>query len=104
LCSEFSVSLPDLSDLYQDAINHSGISPLFDTYLPLIAGEKKDTPEIGDAVLIRIHDRPVHIATYIGDNHIINILRNVGSFIQSLHSADLAGRIEGFYHVASYNR
>lgn len=93
------VRLPLLDGNYTNALNAGTTRPLFDFYMPLILGKRKDEPDTADAVVILVRGQPTHLAVYAGDGYILHTTVHTGSVLQRLSDRDLAGRIEGFYGV-----
>lgn len=91
--------MPLLSDMYEDALNMQQTSPLVTSLRPMLAGEKKLTPEPLDLAVILNRGLPTHLAVYAGGGYILHTIRSVGTVLQRISDRDLANRIEGFYGI-----
>jgi len=99
LRNEYGVDLPELSDNYADALNVSETERLFSENLPVLAGEKIDTPEEKAVVVITEHGISAHIGIVAGGGYILHTGVKTGSVCQRETHPGLRGRIEGYYHV-----
>ena len=97
--NEFDTELPRLLSDYKNACNVKETKEIFKINKPLIAGEKLDTPEIGDVVLLNYRGLPSHIGIYAGDGFILHTTEKSGSVLQKLDSTEIKGRVEGYYRV-----
>lgn len=91
--------LPDLHDLYQNALDTDVTSPIIRRYLPLLTGHRKENPQEKDAVLMLVKGHPTHIAMFVGDNYILHTTEKTGSVLQRLSDPEIQGRIEGYYAI-----
>ncbi len=97
--NHYGKNLPLLSGAYKDANNCSETEKLFDIHRPLIAGVKTTEPSPGCGVILRYQGHPLHIGTYVGGGWILHTLNNSSSFLERTDSANMKGRIEGYYIV-----
>jgi cell wall-associated NlpC family hydrolase len=100
LANEFNVALPELSNDYRNALNIREIAGLFEKNMPVLLASRQDAPEEKTLAVIREQGRLCHIGIYAGDGYILHTTAETGSACQRISHPDLAGRIEGYYHVS----
>ena len=49
---QFDATLPDLRDLYKNALDTNETAPLYQKYAPLLRGDKSNCPKPGDVAVI----------------------------------------------------
>lgn len=96
--NEFGIVLPDFWD-YMSAEDSKRIMELIEENKPLIAGEPKDIPDIGDIVLYKFQGYVSHVAVYVGEGRILHVMRNSNSCCVPIDHGRLKGRIAGFYGI-----
>jgi len=98
LNNEFGKNLPDFWD-YTSADDGTSVQEILLDNKPLIASEKKESPEIGDVVLFRFHGYTSHMGVYVGNNMILHVIKNIDSCCVPIDQGMLKGRIEGYYGI-----
>lgn len=96
---EFNTTLPDLRDLYINALDTNETAPLYKKYAPLLRGDKTACPKSGDAAVMLERGLPTHLGIYAGGGYILHATRHLGTVLQRTTSPDLKGRVEGYYAV-----
>jgi hypothetical protein len=97
--AEYGVTLPELSDDYENALNIRETSRLFEKNVPVLAAERLRGPEERAVAVITERGHPCHLVVYAGDGFILHTKAVTGSICQRLSHPDLQGRIEGYYRV-----
>jgi cell wall-associated NlpC family hydrolase len=97
---QFGDKLPLLSNDYRNADNLAETEKLLREQRPLLAGKRVNTPEAGDVCVLKFHGHPSHLGICAGGGWILHTLKNFDSVLQRINEAAIAGRIEGWYHVA----
>ena len=98
LAEHFGKHLPTL-DFYSDALDGSQTGPVVDRYRPLLAGTRVDTPEPGDAVVLRFRGRHTHIGVVPAPGYIMHTDSPTGVVCERVDSPRIRGRVEGYYRV-----
>ncbi len=96
---QFDAILPDLRDLYQNALDTNETAPIYKKYAPLLRGEKMERPKPGDAAVILERGLPTHLGIYAGGGFILHVTRHFGTILQRTTNPNLKGRVEGYYAV-----
>ena len=99
LCNEYNIELPILIGGYTDALRIEETKKLFLENIPILCGDKINTPEEKAVVLMRMNGRLCHVGLYAGDGYIIHSRHNLGAVCERLSSPQLAGCVEGWYRV-----
>lgn len=99
LLNEYSITLPELSNDYENALNLRETSRLFSQQLPVLTAEKIPAPEEKAVVIITEHGRSCHIGIVAGDGYILHTGAKTDAVCQRSTHPNLCGRIEGYYHV-----
>ena len=96
---QFGAELPSLDDAYKNALDTRETAPLAKKYIPLLRGDKTESPKPGDAAVMIEHGLPTHIGIYAGGGYILHATRRLGVVLQRTTHPDLRGRVEGYYAV-----
>lgn len=96
---QFDTILPDLRDLYQNALDTSETAPLYQKYAPLLRGDKSNCPKAGNVAVIMERGLPTHLGIYAGGGYILHVTRHFGTILQRVTNPNLKGRVEGYYAV-----
>jgi cell wall-associated NlpC family hydrolase len=94
--------LPDLSEEYPSAENHSAVALAVRKYEAALIAKwfPVEHPLSGDIVIIRIATRPWHCGVCVGDDWMLHILKGVNVGLEHFRREPWRNRIEGFYrHV-----
>jgi cell wall-associated NlpC family hydrolase len=100
LHNEYGISLPELSDDYDNAFNVAETARLFSEHLPVLAGEKIAGPQEKAIVVITEHGVAAHVGIVAGGGYILHTGSKTGGICQRDTHPGLRGRIEGYYHVS----
>lgn len=96
------VAIPSYTDSYRDAGRSKSsrvqLQDLIQTNMP--KWDRIDDPLPGDAVLLNIGGRPIHVGLAIGAGRMLHTERRVCTLIERLSSPIWEKRIEGFYRYA----
>lgn len=96
---QFDAILPDLRDLYQNALDTSETAPLYQKYAPLLRGDKSNCPKAGNVAVIMERGLPTHLGIYAGGGYILHVTRHFGTILQRVTNPNLKSRVEGYYAV-----
>lgn len=96
---QFDATLPDLRDLYKNALDTNETAPLYQKYAPLLRGDKSNCPKPGDVAVILERGLPTHLGIYAGGGYILHVTRHFGTILQRVTNPNLKGRVEGYYAV-----
>ncbi len=96
---QFDATLPDLRDLYTNALDTNETAPLYQKYAPLLRGDKSNCPKPGDVAVILERGLPTHLGIYVGSGYILHVTRHFGTILQRTTNPNLKGRVEGYYAV-----
>jgi len=99
LMEVYGVSLPELSNDYEDARNTAETKRLFEEKIPVLSAARIQAIEEKAVVIIREAGHPCHIGIDAGGGCVLHTNYKTGSVCQRLTHPALAGRIEGFYRV-----
>jgi cell wall-associated NlpC family hydrolase len=95
----YGVTLPELSNNYENALNLRETALLFAENRPVLLAERREEPEESCLAVITERGRPCHLGIYAGDGRLLHTTAKTGSVAQRISSPDLTGRVEGYYHV-----
>lgn len=95
---QLGIDLPSYRDDYQSTGDRLAILRLVREQLDTGRWESvTEEPAFGDAIVIRIHGQPWHVAVALGDGDMLHSRRGADTCIESLRSVLWRSRIEGFY-------
>lgn len=100
LQNEYGISLPLLSDNYNDAQNVKETAKVFAENMPVLITEKLIEPQEKAIILITEYGVATHIGIVAGSGFILHTNSKTGSICQRESHPGLRGRIEGYYSVS----
>jgi len=100
LCNEYGVTLPELSNDYDNALNIAQTAKLFAEHLPVIASVKIKEPKESALIVITEQGKPSHVGIVAGNGYILHTGAKTGSVCQRTSHPGLRSRIEGYYSVS----
>lgn len=103
LKEELDVDVPKFEQ-YDTYENKQEVERQFLLNVPLLAGERTETPEFGDICLFRFMGIVSHIGVYIRDGYVLHILRGTNSSYEAINGRRLKGRLEGYYELKEKNK
>ncbi|MDR2186408.1 MAG: C40 family peptidase [Treponema sp.] len=98
LLEEFGCRLPVLAGDY-DACRTAEVGPMFDTYAPLLRGERIGAPEAGAVAVIRVRGLPSHTGIFVNGGYMLHTVHKIGAHCTGIGSGFLRGGLEGIYRV-----
>lgn len=98
LKNEMGKDLPEINQ-YADASAAAEVSNLIINNQPLLSGDRKDIPEVGDVVVIRFKGIASHVGVYVGHGRILHILKGINSMVIPVDHPLIRGKIEGYYGI-----
>lgn len=101
LTHEYGFDLPVLLGDYTNALNIAETKRLFLLNVPILCGERLESPEEKAVALMKMNGRLCHIGLYAGDGYIIHCRHKVGVVLERISSPALAACVEGWYRVDS---
>jgi cell wall-associated NlpC family hydrolase len=99
LLERFGYKLPLLSGDYSDALNSTDLEPVIIAKIPLLSGERIETPEAGAVAVMRSRGLPSHIGIFASGQFILHTLNRIGSHCGRFDRGPLRGSLEGIYRV-----
>ncbi|MDR1128246.1 MAG: C40 family peptidase [Treponema sp.] len=99
LLLQFGYRLPLLSGEYRDALDSAVIEPVVHAQIPLLTGEKIETPEAGAVGVMKTRGAPSHIGIFVDAQYILHTLNRIGSHCVRFDCGPLRGSLEGIYRV-----
>ena len=99
LMNEYGISLPELSNDYNNALNTAETLRLFEGQIPVLCSERIPDLEEKAVIIITEGGRPCHLGINAGGGYVLHAKYKTGSVCQGLTHPDLSGRIEGYYRV-----
>ena len=93
---QFGIALPTYDDEYLNALDRGNIKMLYEREVP-ISWTKCKTPQIGDAVLMRLRGQPWHVGVVVSRDSMIHTERGLEAVIERFTGPNWKNNIIGFY-------
>lgn len=98
LKNEYDIEMPEINS-YDDASNGAAVEGLISVHKPILAGEKKQTPQASYVALYRYRGMISHMGVCIDRHRILHIMKGINSVIVPTTHPFLRGRLEGYYEL-----
>lgn len=100
---EFGMEMPSF-DAYDINEDPKEVAKQMDLNIPLLAGNRTNTPKIGDVVLFKFRGIPNHLGIYAGNNRVLHVMKGTASVCESISSKRLKGKLDGYYELKQENK
>lgn len=101
---ELDLRIPSYTDHYQSIENYSALSDLISEEMTPWRAVAPETEMVGDVVLMRLRNRPIHVGLVIAPGHMIHVEQGTNTCIENYRNSRWAKRVIGIYRHESVSR